>query len=148
MEKLITTKKDKETYMFELQMNLVPLPFGRLGSKRCEVVKSRDEMVPWSYYWVRVWTGGGNYGNWALCEYMEALPNGAMHFRILAAHGNPEKLEYVTMLAPALRRKQIRVARAWSPLETEKLLNESVRLTPTETEMTATVDPEYKEPRQ
>ncbi|MGB8061670.1 MAG: hypothetical protein WCF26_07235 [Candidatus Sulfotelmatobacter sp.] len=148
MEKLITEQKDKERYMFELQMNIVPLPFGREGRKRCEIVKSRDEMVPWTYYWVRVWTGGGDIGNWALCEYVEAVEGGAMRFHILAAHGNPEKLEYVTMLAPALRRKQIRVARQWSPLEYEEILDRTTTITPTEGGMLAEIDPTYTEPRQ
>jgi hypothetical protein len=143
----ILESKDRERFMFELNMNLVPYPHRPLGRTMLPVITSRGQLVPWALYWVRVWEGS-NENAWALCEHTR-LVEGGMEFRILAATGSWEAdlpNGIVTMLNPALERKQIRLAQNWTPLQHADILNRSVILTSTETGMTAAVDLDITEP--
>jgi hypothetical protein len=105
------TEKEKSDYMFKFAMNITPKPYKRDGGKRCPVVTNINGLVVGNYYWVRVWTGAGN-ANWALMEYVAPTADG-MKFKFIAAMGDPG-MENIIMLAPALNRKQIRVAGEWS----------------------------------
>jgi hypothetical protein len=143
--KPIVETKDKDEFLFEMGLNAVPYPHRPIGRKHLPVVTSRSEMIPWALYWVRVWTGGGFHGsadNWALCEHT-TLVEGGIEFKILACTSNPEKIEIVTMLDPALRRKQIRLAQTWSALEHEEVLDKSVQ---SNGDGTFTIDLSVKEP--
>ena len=106
------TEKEKKDYLFTLAMNLNPKPWRPLGRKHCPVVTDINSLVVGNYYWVRIWEGAGE-ANWAVCEYAQPAADGAMKFKIIAEIGD-SGYEYMTMLAPALRRKQIRVAGEWS----------------------------------
>jgi hypothetical protein len=114
----ILESKDRERFMFELNMNLVPYPHRPLGRKMLPVITCRSQMVPWSLYWVRIWDGGNGAGNWALCEHTTLTGDG-IQFKILAST-SPWETELpggiVTMIGGALEQKRIRLAQFWHPL--------------------------------